>query len=136
MRTLDYALIALWLYAAATLAGGGGVLPDVRPVDSPFPADGEPWLLLTANAKELSGELVLAQTSVLREAVPTNRRVLDYGATDELTEPWSAALAWAKQEGGGSAYFVFRDGSRAAEGRLEGSLQDRLDAITRAMGLQ
>lgn len=126
--------VALLCLLVLTRPGGGGVLPSPTPVESPFPAEGGPWLLLAAEADELGGELVLIEAEAIRNAVPDNRRAFDYDTTDELSDPWRAALTWAQERGSGSVYFVFRDGSRAAEGRLEGGLQGRLDALTRAMG--
>lgn len=128
------ALLALGLLI---LSGKGGALPipDLTPVDSPFPPDNGPWLLVAVEADDATGALGVGNAKSLHDAVPVNRRVLDYTETDE-PEPWKTALSHAHTKGGGSPYFVYRHGRRAAEGVLSGKLSQQLDTIEQAIGVE
>ena len=136
MQPIDRVLIPLILgLLIAAFAGDEINLPVITPVESPFPADNGPWLLLAAEANELTGVLGVGNAKSLHDAVPVNRRVLDYSETDEPA-PWIEALSHAETKGGGQAYFVYRDGNRAAEGVLAGSLKTQLDTIKQALGVE
>lgn len=114
---------------------GPGPTPDPSPspIASPFPATDGPWLLVAAEADEATGALGVGNAKSIHDAVPTNRRVLDYTETDE-PEPWKAALAHAFTKGGGKPFFVYRNGARAAEGVLSGTMGEQLATLERAVG--
>lgn len=116
---------------------GPGPAPDPSPspVASPFPATEGPWLLVAAEADDATSALAIGNAKPIHDAVPKNRRVLDYTETDE-PEPWKAALSHAFAKGGGKPYFVFRDGARAAEGPLAGSMGEQLATLERAVGVK
>jgi hypothetical protein len=109
--------------------------PSPSPIASPFPAADGPWLLVAAEADEATGVLGVGNAKSIHDAVPKNRRVLDYTETDE-PEPWKAALAHAFTKGSGKPFFVFRDGARAAEGVLSGTMAEQLATLERAVGVK
>lgn len=109
----------------------GGVLPIPKPVASPFPAEGS-WLLVAAEAQNLSGAEVAASAKAVRDSVE-NRRVLDYDRKN-AGETWDDALSWAKGNSNGAPWYVYRNGSQASEGELSGSVDEMKDTLTQAIG--
>lgn len=136
MKTRDGIAAVLWALCLALYLKGGGGLPVLTPVESPFPADGF-YLLVGAESSDLTGAEMAANTEAIRKTPGLVRQVLDYSRIDSdrppLPSPWMDALKWARDKSQGSPYYVVRNGSKASEGPLTGSPSEMLATLTAAL---
>lgn len=127
INVVGLALIAL----AFWLQFGGGV-PDLipQPVESPFPDD-KFYLFAASESAELSGVEVAISAKDIRDIVGEGRRWGDYDKTYE--EPWNGAKVWCFEKSGGTPYFVARNGNKADEGKLEGTIEEKHARLMQAV---
>ena len=135
MNPIDRLALSSLIGFLLAFAITNGELPNpIQPkVESPFPAEGS-WLLLAADASDLSGVLMVGNAADL-EAFE-NKRILDFDDVNDEPEPWPTALKQAEEKGGRKPYFFARKGNKAAEGLVNEDVEKMFEETKRVLGIE